>query len=264
MANEVVQTFGDKLNDSLILAQKALPKDFNRERFIQNALSVCNGNADLQKCSKSSLIEGLMKGAFLGLDFCMKECYLIPYGNTATFQTDYKGEIKFVKKYSIRPIKDIYAELVRKDDEFERWIEADGTQHFTFKQKMGNSDIVGAFAVCQFADGGLQIEVMSIEDIQSVRNAYSKQSQGKTWKSSFGEMSKKVVLRRLCKHINTSFESIEAQQAWEDGSGMDFTNGSAVDHSDIAQPFGKKEESEEEIIEAEATIVDVPEVEGFK
>ena len=36
-------------------------------------------------------------------------------------------------------------------------------------------------------------------------------------------MCKKTVLRRLCKHIETDFESVEAHGAWEEGSGMDFT-----------------------------------------
>ena len=35
-------------------------------------------------------------------------------------------------------------------------------------------------------------------------------------------MCKKTVLRRLCKQIETDFESVEAHSAWEDGSGMDF------------------------------------------
>jgi recombination protein RecT len=38
------------------------------------------------------------------------------------------------------------------------------------------------------------------------------------WKNSWDEMAKKTVLRRLCKHIETDFESTEAMKAWEDGS----------------------------------------------
>ena len=35
-------------------------------------------------------------------------------------------------------------------------------------------------------------------------------------------MAKKTVLRRLCKHIDCDFESIEARNAWEDGSDTEF------------------------------------------
>lgn len=253
MANEVVVTFGDKLKNELTALQTALPKDLNRDRFIQNSLAALNSNPDLKLCTPSSLIEGLVKGAMLNLDFAMKECYLIPYGKTATFQTDYKGEQKFVKQYSIRPIKDIYAELVRKDDEFERWIEEDGTQHFKFRQKgIGNSDIIGVFAVCQYEDGGCQIEVMSIEDVQAVRNNYSKQSQGKTWKASFGEMTKKVCLRRLCKHINTSFESAEMRQTWEEASGMEFTSKNNYERDEVVNAFAD-DPDDSNVIDSTAT-----------
>ena len=68
---------------------------------------------------------------------------------------------------------------------------------------------------------------MSVKDINSVRNNYSKASQSKAWKYSFDEMCKKTVLRRLAKHISTDFESVEAHSAWEDGSGMDFNNATA-------------------------------------
>lgn len=264
MANEVAKTFGDKLLDQLTVVQTALPKDFNQARFVQNALSVINGNPMLQKCNKASIMEGLMKGAFLGLDFSNKECYLIPYGDKAEFQTDYKGEVKFVKKYSIRPIKDIYAEVIREKDDFSRTIE-NGEQKFIFVQHLPGGAIVGAFAVCLFEDNGLQLEVMSVEDIQSVRNCYSKASQSKAWKNSFDEMAKKVVLRRLTKHINTDFESVEAQQAWEDGSGMDFSNNGNIAHSEVVNPFKKETDAEDKnIIDGTATIINIEVPENFK
>lgn len=258
--NEVAVTFGDKLVDQLTVVQKALPKDFNQTRFVQNALSVLNGNPALQKCTRTSLMEGLLKGAFLGLDFTMKEAYLIPYGNEATFQTDYKGEIKFTKKYSKKPITEIYAKVVRKGDEFQETI-VDGHPSITFKPVPFNGEeIVGVFAVCLYTDGSMIYEAMSIADVQSIRKNYSKASQSKAWQNSFDEMCKKVCLRRLCKHIDTDFESLEMHQAWEDASGMEFTNtGSAVDHTNIEQPFGK---APEVVIDSVAT--EIPDVPNFQ
>lgn len=222
--NEVALTFSEQLNDKLISVKDALPKNFNRERFVQNALAVINEQPELAKANKAQLQLGLLKGAYLGLDFMNKECYLITYGNAINFQTDYKGEIKFVKRYSIRKIHDIYARVVRQGDEFQETIK-DGKPSFNFTPKpFSNAEIVGAFAVVLYEDGGMDIETMSKEDIQSVRNNYSKAANSKAWKNSFDEMSKKVVLRRLCKHIETDFETVEAKKAWEEGSGVEFTN----------------------------------------
>lgn len=223
MANEVAIKFSDKLTDKLISVESALPKDFNRERFVQNCIAVMNENPGLAKINPAQVIQGLCKGAYLGLDFMNRECYLIPYGNSVQFQTDYKGEVKFTKKYSVRKIKDIYAKVVREGDEFTEEIK-DGQPSIDFKPLPFNGgNIIGAFAVVLYNDGGMSYETMSVADINSVRNNYSKASQSKAWKNSFDEMCKKTVLRRLCKHIETDFESVEAHSAWEDGSGMDFS-----------------------------------------
>jgi recombination protein RecT len=250
--NEVVKSFGEQLGDKLTVAQAALPKDFNRERFINNAIAVVNANPGLRN-NPRQLFEGLMKAALLGLDFVNKECYLIQYGNDINFQTDYKGEVKFTKKYSVQPIKDIYAKVVRQGDVFTERI-VGGMATIDFEPKPFNdADIIGAFAVCVFKDGSMIYETMSTKDIQSVRNNYSKASQSKAWKNSFDEMAKKTVLRRLCKHIDTDFESIEARNAWEESSGMEFASSySDIDHTQIVNAFEKKEEKPADIpIESE-------------
>ena len=263
--NEVVKSFGEQLGDRLTVAQAALPKDFNRERFINNAIAVVNANPELTK-NPRALFEGLMKGALCGLDFLNKECYLIQYGNDIQFQTDYKGEVKFTKKYSVQPIKDIYAKVVREGDVFTEKI-VNGQATIDFEPKPFNdADIVGAFAVCIFKDGTMIYESMSKTDIQNVRNNYSRASQSKAWKYSFDEMAKKTVLRRLCKHIDTDFESVEARNAWEEGSGMEFANSySNVDHTQIVNPFAVKEEQPEDIpIESTDVTENIEVPENFK
>ena len=257
MANEVAIKFSDQLSDKLISVESALPKDFNRERFVQNCLAVMNENPQLAKINPAHTIQGLLKGAYLGLDFLNRECYLIPYGTSVQFQTDYKGEVKFTKKYSIRKIKDIYAKVVRKGDEFVEEI-VDGKPSIDFKPLPFNDDeIIGAFAVVLYQDGGMAYEVMSVKDINSVRNNYSKASQSKAWKNSFDQMCIKTVLRRLTKHIETDFESVEAHNAWEDGSGMDFATPitPVSDKEEVIDVFegiaGNKEVITDEVVKTE-------------
>lgn len=262
--NEVALTFSEQLTDKLVAVSNALPKQFNRDRFVQNALAVMNEKPELAKINRQAVIQGLCKAAYLGLDFLNKECYLIPYGNSVQFQTDYKGECKFVKRYSIRPILDIFAKVVRKGDFFEEGI-VDNKPVINFKPLPFNNDqIVGAFAIVLYTDGGMEYETMSYEDIQSVRNNYSKASQSKAWKNSFDEMAKKTVLRRLCKHIETDFESTEARQAWDDGAGMEFETSAPPRDIDgeVVDAFA------DGVVDAEfeevADISDKPMPEGFK
>ena len=244
MANEVVKSFSEKLTDKLVAVETALPKEFNRERFVQNCLAVMNEKPELAQINKAEVIQGLCKGAYLGLDFMNKECYLIKYGNSVQFQTDYKGEKKFVKNYSIRPIQEIYAKVVREGDSFKEKI-IDGRPSIDFEPLPFNGNqIVGAFAVVLYKDGGMEYEVMTTKDINDVRNNYSKATNSKAWKCSWDEMAKKTVLRRLCKHIETDFESIEARKVWEEASDSNIVRQEKSD--EIVDVF-----AEEDVIDAE-------------
>lgn len=210
------------LDESLDKQVAALPKNFNKQRFMQNCMTVLqDGTADFSKVEAKSVVRTLLKGAFLGLDFFNGECYAIPYGGTVNFQTDYKGEVKLCKRYSSNPIQDIYAKVVRKDDEFVETIE-NGHQTVSFTPKPFNDgEIIGAFAVCLYKDGGMIYDTMSVAEIEHTRQTFSKAANSKAWKESYGEMCKKTVLRRLCKLIDLNFDTAEQMQAFEDGSAFD-------------------------------------------
>lgn len=224
----------------------ALPKGFNQTRFLQNCMTVLQDTKGIDKVEPRSVARTMLKGAFLGLDFFNRECYAIPYGNTLQFQTDYKGEIKLAKKYSINPIKDIYAKLVREGDVFQEEI-IDGRQTINFKPKIFNNEqIIGAFAVALFQDGGMMYDTMSVEEIEHTRKKFSKMPNGQAWKDSTGEMYKKTVLRRLCKLIELDFDSIEQKQAFDEGSGMEFQNDDRLE-----KPKSSLEEEFAEVIDVE-------------
>lgn len=214
--SELSTSFSGMLTEKLNSVSGALPKDFNKARFVQNTLSLLNEKPELSKYGNAQIMSGLLKGAYLGLDFYNKECYLVPYGNQLNYQTDYRGAKKLAKKYSIRPIKDIYAKLVREGDEFEEMIEG-GQQTFTFKPKAFNDGkIVGAFAVVLYADGGMGYDTMSLADLENTRRQ-SKASNSPAWKNFTGEMYKKTVLHRLCKHIELDFENPTQQSMFMAG-----------------------------------------------
>lgn len=247
MANQlaVVHSNLQKLLDS---KAEALPKGFNQTRFLQNCMTVLQDTRGIDKVEPITVARTMLKGAFLGLDFFNKECYAIPYGNSLQFQTDYKGEIKLAKKYSINPIKDIYAKLVREGDEFQEEI-IDGKQTITFKPKaFNNGSILGAFAVALFKDGSMMYETMSIEEMEHVREKFSKAKNSTAWVNSTGEMYKKTVLRRLCKLIELDFDTIEQKQAFDEGAGMEFSTQNA---DKPERPKSSLEEEYAEAIDAE-------------
>ncbi|MEK4993236.1 RecT family recombinase [Paenibacillus sp. FSL H7-0918] len=223
MSNTQLLAINDKLIKMIEDKQDAMPKNFNKTRFIQNSMAVLQDTDNIDKCDASSVARTLLKGAFLGLDFMNKECYPIIYGGKCTFQTDYKGEIKLAQKYSVRPVLNIYAELVREGDFFLKEVK-DGQRTIQHRPPEGfnNGKVIGAYAVVLYKDGGMDCDSMSVDEIEATRKNYSKQANGPSWTKSPGEMQKKTVLRRLCKNIQLDFDTIEAKQAFEDGGDFDY------------------------------------------
>lgn len=229
MANASSQlvTIHDNLNKLLDSKREALPKSFNQTRFLQNCMTVLQDTPGIAECNPMSVARTMLKGAFLGLDFFNKECYAVIYRGQVEFQTDYKGEVKLAKKYSTKPVREIYAKLVREGDEYSEEIVA-GNQVINFKPiPFNNGEIIGAFAIVNYTDGTMASDSMSKEEIEKIKENFSRKSNktgeySKAWVVTPGEMYKKTVLRRLCKNIDLDFDTIEQRQAFEDAADMDF------------------------------------------
>lgn len=207
MANEVTTQkpkFSVALTEELNLQRDALPRDFNITRFVNNSIALLNGNETLAKFAKQygtdQIKMGLMRGAYLGLDALNNEMYLVPYGSTLNFMPSYTGMQKLCMRYSTRPIKSLYAKVVREGDEFSEEI-VNGEPSVTFKPKaFNNGKIVGAFAVCLYKDGGMVYEVMSLQELEQCRKS-SKAKNSPAWDRFTQMMYRKTVLRRLTKAV---------------------------------------------------------------
>lgn len=245
MANEVATTrpkFSDELSADLAEKREALPHDFNMTRFVANSVALLNGNEVLAKFARqygtAQIKEGLLRGAFLGLDALNGEMYLVPYGSTLNFMPSYKGMIKLCIKYATRPIKTLYAKVVREDDEFTEEI-VNGEPSITFKPKpFSDGKIIGAFAVCLYQDGGMVYEVMSLADLEQCHKS-SKAENSPAWKRFPSEMYKKTVLRRLAKSISIDMDDKMASAI---NAGLEIETDPAVLADREAKELGNTEE----------------------
>lgn len=224
MANEVAKkdAFTTNLIEALTDAKTGLPADFNIDRFAMNSIAAVQGNKDLMAFAKNNkdggkqILNNLVKGAYLNLDYANSEFHMIPFGSSLQFIVDYRGDEKLCKKYSIRPIKDIFSQLVREGDVFEPIVDH-GEQTINFKPIPFNSgEVIGAFACCLYQDGGCQYEVMSKAELENTRNQ-SKAKNSPAWTKFTGEMYRKTVLHRLCKHINIDFANAFQRDAFNEG-----------------------------------------------
>lgn len=251
--NEVAtkDTFSGQLSTALTEVKDALPKDLNVARFVNNAVALMNENTQLQDFAKTNgtaqIKAGLVKGAYLGLDFMNKEAYLVPYGKQLNFMKSYTGAVKLCKKYSIRPLKDIYAKLVREGDDYQIEI-VNNEPKVTFKPKpFNNGKIQGAFAVACFEDGGIQYEEMSLEQLEKVRSC-SKMKSGVVWSQWTDQMYLKSVLHRLCKRIEIDFDNVEQMQYFNEEMQIE-TDPKEQAAKDISENANQKSLDEEVVAE---------------
>lgn len=239
--NQQLIEVSKNLQDLMQKKARALPKNFNQTRFLQNSLMVLADTKGIEKCLPVSIARTMLQGAFLGLDFFMGECYAIPYGNQLNFQTDYKGEIKICKQYSPAKIKDIFAKVVKEGDEFEAGV-YEGKQFVNFKPKNFNEGaVIGAFAVCYYEDGSIIYDEMSLKKIEETRKYFSKAPNSPAWMKTPEEMYKKTVIRRLCKVIDLQFDNDDQKKAFDEGADIDRSKIKETIDVDVQNPFDKEE-----------------------
>lgn len=244
-------SFSLALTTELENQRSALPADFNINRFVQNSVALLNGNDTLMKFARehgtSQIKAGLMRGAYQGLDALNGEMYLVPYGSTLNFMQSYKGDVKMVKKYSQRPIKDIYAKLVREGDEFEEGV-INGEPTINFKPlPFNDGKIIGAFAVCLYVDGGMVYDTMSLKDLENTRSS-SKAKNSPAWSKFTGQMYLKTVLHRLCKHLSIDMDA-NAKEAFDAGTEIE-TDAKKIAEQEILE----NSNTEELVVDAEEVI----------
>ena len=97
----------------------------------------------------------------------------------------------------------IHCDVVRENDEFEYDMGEISTHKYKFNADRG--EVIAAYAMVQFKDGAKQVEVMSLDEINKIRNSSQGKNQ-KPWTQHFDEMAKKTVFRRLSKWLTLSPE----------------------------------------------------------
>lgn len=218
----------------------ALPKDFNKSRFALNAVAFLKGaNSAVMECGQQQIISCLMQGATLGLDFMAKDCYAVPYKGKLEFMTSPTGDIKLVKKYSKRPVKEIDAKLVREGDKFE-YTCRDGEYSFTYSPKpFSKEPIIGAFAWVEYVDGGMLLDVLDKEELDAARSQ-SRASNSPAWTKFTTEMYRKVAIHRVCKRVTKEFENPTQQEIFDDGTAI-VTDDRELRDKDIVEEANSQE-----------------------
>jgi len=186
----------------------ALPPQVSVKKFTRVAMTAIQNTPSLLNIDRKSLFGELIKCSQDGLLPNGEEAAIIPFKNQAKYMPMVKGILKKVRNSG--ELASITSQIVYKNDEFEFYVDEDG-EHLKHRPNMfsDRGEIIGVYAIAKTKDGAFYVEVLSMADINSIKNM----SKGKNtpWGGPFaGEMMRKSAIRRLSKRLpmSTDLEAV--------------------------------------------------------
>ncbi len=254
----------DKIETFRAAGELKIPQDYSPENALKSAYLVLSetknksGQSALDHCTKESIANALLKMVVWGLSPLKKQCDLIMYGNQLECSIEYTGNIVLAKRYG--NLKDIRAQVVFKDDEFEYSIDNETgrtkiTKHIQTLENLGSNQIKGAYAVMHFNDGSIDVEVMNIKQIEAAWNQGAMKGNSPAHKNFPDQMCKKTVISRACKLIiRGSDDNILFQD--NDSDKVIDTASSDLDH-EVNTKANKKQVKFDDVEDAEVVAEEV-------
>jgi recombination protein RecT len=192
---------------------RALPKHLTADRLARVALTEVRKTPMLGKCAPRSLFGAIMQCAQLGLEpgGALGHAYLLPFRNKTggydvQFIVGYRGMIDLARRSG--QIVSIEAHAVYPGDHFdcEFGLDSKLVHRPDWDVERNNPQTIRfVYAVAKLQGGGVQFEVMSKAQVDSIR-ARSKSSGNGPWVTDFEPMALKTVIRRMFKYLPVSIE----------------------------------------------------------
>ena len=222
---EKPKTIAGLLSDPNIKQQMALalPKHVTADRLARIALTEVRKNPKLAQAEQTSFLGAIMQCAALGIEpgGALGHAYLLPFDNKRKGVTEvqfilgYKGMLDLARRSG--EIVSIESRAVYERDEFNVVLGLNSDlKHIPNWDADSRGELRFVYAVAKLKDGGVQFEVMHRKEIEAIRDnsqgykAAIKFNSDSPWKSSFEEMAKKTVMRRLFKYLPVSIEIASA------------------------------------------------------
>lgn len=196
----------------------ALPKHLTAERLSRVALTTIRTTPALLQCTVESLLAAIMQSAQLGLEpGILGHAYFVPFNkNIGTkaaprwikevqFIIGYKGFLDLVRRTG--KVTTVGANPIYSKDKFrvQHGYSATLEHEPNFAER---GELIGFYAYALTSDGGKYCEVMTLDEVQKVRQRSKAKDDG-PWVADFVEMGRKTVIRRLCKYLPLSIEIAE-------------------------------------------------------
>ena len=211
--NQNINTISDLLEKNREKILMALPKHLSVDRMLRLAIGAMRGNQKLAECSAESVVNTIIQSAQVGLepDGVFGQAFMVPFKGEAQLVVGYKGLIDLARRSG--QVVSIQAHVVYENDGFEYAYGLDDKlEHRPALAQRGKE--IAVYAAAKLKDGGHAFEVLSVEEINKVRDDSSAYKYAKKnpkaprsiWETNWPEMARKTAVRRLVKYLPISVE----------------------------------------------------------
>jgi len=215
------------LRDHLVKAQpefaKALPSYIKPDRFVRTAQSALTFTRNIDKVtSPQSLLACCMKAAADGLILDGREAALVvDFRGDVQYRPMMRGLLKLA--YNSGMLKGIVVEVACQGDAFShRPTNLNEPISHEINHVGARGDVIAVYALAELKDGGIVHEVMSVAQVNAIRDrsdawrAFKADKIKSTpWHTDWSEMARKTVFRRLSKYLPSSSDRDALHQAVE-------------------------------------------------
>ena len=179
----------------------ALPADISVDQFIRAFMTLVAINPDLLTCPFAPIYIALMRCCRDGHLPDGVEATLIPFKNNVTYVEGYQGMIRNFRRSG--KFKWIDADVVREGDEFTYYKDESGVHMRHVPSEDTSRPAVRVYAIATTLDGGCFVSVLSMQEIQKIKNVSRNTRDDAPWKIWPDMMMRKTALRRLSKLLPT-------------------------------------------------------------
>lgn len=177
-----------------------LPRHVPIERFVRSVVIAAARTPSLLNADRSSLFLAVQQACQLGLDCSgtLGSAYLIPYGGKVTLVIGYKGLLDLARRGG--DLASINAQVVYSKDTFNVRMGTEGSIEHVPNFSGDRGQMVCAYAVVTLKNGEKMFEVMTKDEIESIRKR-SKAGNSGPWVTDTGQMWRKTVIRRILNYV---------------------------------------------------------------
>lgn len=193
--------------------KKVLPPHVSVDKFNRIVFNALQTTPALIQADRPSFFKACLDLAAQGLMPDGREAAIVPFKGKAQAMPMVAGLLKLIRNSG--ELSSITPNIVYENDTFDYWVDEKGEHLMHRPVWKDQGQILLAYCMAVTKDGGVYISVMTLDQIEAIRDRSQTPEKG-PWATDYEEMCKKTVIRRLYKRLPSSTDIEGAIHADDD------------------------------------------------